>query len=95
MVEPPLRSCTLARREARNFKRGSVVGTASLTQIKFLAAWMRQGRLKAKQPWDVGLVYRSRTGERRLRHTAGRLTDFGFARNGIEEFARADAMLAG
>jgi hypothetical protein len=39
-----------------------------LTQIKFLAAWMRQGRLKAKQPLDVGLVYRSRLDERRLRH---------------------------
>jgi hypothetical protein len=38
-----------------------------------------QGRLKAKQPWHVGLVYRSQTGERRLRHGGGRLTDFGFA----------------
>jgi hypothetical protein len=30
---------------------------------------MRQRRLKAKQPWDVGLVYRSRPVERRLRRT--------------------------
>jgi hypothetical protein len=67
MVVLPLRSCTW-QKGRRVISSVAPLWDPRLTQIKFLAAWMRQGRLKTKQPWDVGMVYPSPPGERRRRH---------------------------
>src|SRR6478735_2919053 len=57
----PLRSCTW-QKGRRVILSVAPLWQPRLTQIKFLAALMRQGRLKAKQPRDVELVYRNRVG---------------------------------